>query len=481
MPAKRWMPRPVVALDRDLAAGEPVRRGRRATASASTIAPASSRLDGRRQRADVRQPDVRRAAGRDARAVTVVDGHSIRAAAAWPARRRRRARRRRACRRRRAARRPVMASSTGAPGRAVWSAWVSATWVRPSGASAAASSSAAAALSVAGQRRGGPRRRRACAGRRRARRRPRGRRAGGGRVDERQRGLAAASRRAACSASAAAITLTPSGSSRRPGAPPSAARRATTTTSASAARRRRRARSAAVVLPAPPAPTKASVRAPGAEVGHHRHAAGERGADELLERARLREREPVGDGLADDVGGQRGAQAGGDEALLGAPAGGGRGGAEASRARGAATGAPARARGAASSIAATSSAAGRRARRRDRAAAVAAGRPRRRAGPRARGRHRALGARERVGERGGLLDERLDGRRGQALGGRAVVARLERRLVRQRGARLDLDVGALEEAADAAGEALAAAQHDGVGRRARRGSCGSTSSRVRPR
>ena len=61
----------------------------------------------------------------------------------------------------------------------------------------------------------------------------------------------------------------------------------------------------------------------GAEVGEHRQAARERGADELLERARLREGQAVGDGLADHVGGEPGAQAGGDEALLGGVGGGG--------------------------------------------------------------------------------------------------------------------------------------------------------------
>ena len=45
-------------------------------------------------------------------------------------------------------------------------------------------------------------------------------------------------------------------------------------------------------------------------------AAGERGADELLDVARVGERQAVGDRLADDVGGERRAQAGGDEALL---------------------------------------------------------------------------------------------------------------------------------------------------------------------
>ncbi len=77
--------------------------------------------------------------------------------------------------------------------------------------------------------------------------------------------------------------------------------------------------------------------------------------------------------------------------------------------------------------------------------------------------HAVGGAGERVGERGGLLHERLDARRGQALGGRAVGAQLQRLLVRERRPCVDLHVGALEEAGHAAREALAAADHDGVG------------------
>ena len=68
----------------------------------------------------------------------------------------------------------------------------------------------------------------------------------------------------------------------------------------------------------------AIVRGSGPEVGEHRDAAGERGAHEPLHVARSGERQPVGDGLADDVGGERGAQAGGDEALLGRVGDGGR-------------------------------------------------------------------------------------------------------------------------------------------------------------
>ena len=76
--------------------------------------------------------------------------------------------------------------------------------------------------------------------------------------------------------------------------------------------------------------------------------------------------------------------------------------------------------------------------------------------------HGALRVRQRVGERSGLVDQRTDRRRLEALGGGTVVAGFEHLLVVVRSARLDLDVGALEEPADAAGEALATADDDGV-------------------
>ena len=76
---------------------------------------------------------------------------------------------------------------------------------------------------------------------------------------------------------------------------------------------------------------------------------------------------------------------------------------------------------------------------------------------------RALRLRERVGERGGLVDQCLDGRGREAPGRRAVVAGFERPVVGQRRAGVDLDVGLLEEPAHAPRETLAAAQHDGVG------------------
>ena len=197
---------------------------------------------------------------------------------------------------------------------------------------------------------------------------------------------------------------------------------------------------------------------------------------ELLERARRRERQAVRDRLADDVGGQGGAQAGGDQPLLG---GVGRGRARRRRrpcGRGLEDGratAGRRERGdgvelevvgglldrGAVRLRAVEAGGGRAARSRAAAGGPGRGGEQDLLGALA---DRALGARERVGERGGLVDQRLDRRRGEALGGRAVVAGLQRLLVGQRRAGVDLDVGALEEAGDAAREALAAAQHDGV-------------------
>jgi hypothetical protein len=76
---------------------------------------------------------------------------------------------------------------------------------------------------------------------------------------------------------------------------------------------------------------------------------------------------------------------------------------------------------------------------------------------------RALRAGEGVRERRGLLDQRLDAGCAQALRGGAVVAGLQRQLAGLAAARVHLDERALEEAAETAREALAAAQHDGVG------------------
>ena len=72
----------------------------------------------------------------------------------------------------------------------------------------------------------------------------------------------------------------------------------------------------AEVLPEPPAPTNAIVRAspPRSAITGMRRASA--GADQLLDATGLRERQAVGDGLGHDVLGQAGAEAGGDQALL---------------------------------------------------------------------------------------------------------------------------------------------------------------------
>src|SRR4029079_11024817 len=69
---------------------------------------------------------------------------------------------------------------------------------------------------------------------------------------------------------------------------------------------------------------------------------------------------------------------------------------------------------------------------------------------------------ERVRERRRLLEQRLNGRGRKPLGRGTVSADLERLLVPQGAARVDFDVGALEEASDSTGQTLSPPEHDRV-------------------
>ena len=199
----------------------------------------------------------------------------------------------------------------------------------------------------------------------------------------------------------------------------------------------------------------------------------------FLRRARLRERQPVGDGLGHDVGrparGSGRRPRGAARRRRRSPDAGsapGCGGGGYSRARPAAGRDPHRPR-PAREPGCSRVPAGRAPRSRRDSAAGRRGRRRRR---RRRGRggdqdlvraiaDAGLARRERVRERSGLVDAGawIAGEaRPSAVG--AVVARLER--ASRRGSaerRLDLDVRLLEEAAHAARETFAAAEHDGVG------------------
>ena len=124
-------------------------------------------------------------------------------------------------------------------------------------------------------------------------------------------------RRAACSALSAAMTLTPSGSSREASpTPPSLARRATTTHVGVGLGVRGGETLGGRGLAGAAGADEGDRPRLAAEVGHDRHAARQRGADQLLDVARVGERQAVGHRFGDDVLGERGAQAGGDEPLL---------------------------------------------------------------------------------------------------------------------------------------------------------------------
>ena len=193
-----------------------------------------------------------------------------------------------------------------------------------------------------------------------------------------------------------------------------------------------------MLLPAPPAPTKASVRASGprSDITGRRRASAVRIS--FLSARGCANGRPWATASADDVGGQGGAQAGGDQALLGGVGrrpGAGRRGPGGSRARPGRSDSRRRVGGLeVGDIRRHRHSFLDRGAVRLRAVQAGVGRSR----PRSGGGDQdlvgaladgALGARERVGERGGLVDQRLDRRRRQALGGGAVVARFERLLV----------------------------------------------------
>ena len=148
----------------------------------------------------------------------------------------------------------------------------------------------------------------------------------------------------------------------------------------------------------------------------HRDAAGERLADEPLELAGRAERQEVRDGLGDDVGGERRAEAALDERELlrvGLDRAGRSGGRDGSTAADAAGTGSAGAAGSATATAGPGR--GRPWRLR--------GRGRRRGGGRGRGgrlRQRRVGHVQLLGERRGGLEERADRRRLEALGDRRV-------------------------------------------------------------